>query len=151
MKHSLLVESQRVPDDIPSVGQLIEIGVNQNNPGKSQAELARDIGFSPNQTSMLSMIKNGTSRLKLGRVPRVARVLKLNPVHLLAATLRERTEDDPEAWEFILSVINATHDAEEAKYLNVVRAVEAEKGRKLELTEEKAKMLEDFIRDQLFL
>jgi hypothetical protein len=151
MKHLRLVESKRIPDDVPSVSELIEIGVNQNNPGKSQAELAREIGFLPTQTSMLSMLKNGTSRLKLGRVSKVAKVLKLNPIHLLAAALRERTSDDPDAWEFILSVINGTHDAEEAKYLDVLREAERESGIKLELTPEKAEMLKDFIRSQMFL
>jgi len=71
--HDVQAQGGRIPADIPSVRELIELGVDRNNPGKSQSELAREIGFAANQTSMLSMIKKGTSRLKLGRVARTAK------------------------------------------------------------------------------
>ena len=64
----------RVPDEIPTISELIEKGLAKY-PDKSQAEIAREMGFSANQTSMLSMIKKGTSRLKISRVPRMVRVL----------------------------------------------------------------------------
>ena len=63
----------RVPDEIPTISELIEKGLAKY-PDKSQAEIAREMGFSANQTSMLSMIKKGTSRLKISRVPRMVRV-----------------------------------------------------------------------------
>lgn len=141
----------RLPDDLPTVSELIEQGVERNNPGKSQAELAREIGFLKNQASMLSMIKKGTSRLKLGRVARTAKVLKLDPVVLLAASLREKTNDEPEAWALIKEVINGTHTEQEGLVLDVIRAIEHERGQKLYMTPEKIALLKKFAESQLFV
>lgn len=140
----------RVPDEIPTISELIEKGLSKF-PDKSQAEIAREMGFSANQTSMLSMIKKGTSRLKISRVPRMVRVLGLEPVEGLAAYLKDRTEDDPEAWAFISYVLNGTHDARELQFLKVLRQVEAERHERLELTPEKAARLKEFIAEQLFI
>ena len=139
----------RVPDEIPTISELIEKGLAKY-PDKSQAEIAREMGFSANQTSMLSMIKKGTSRLKISRVPRMVRVLGLEPVEGLAAYLKDRTEDDPEAWASISYVLNGTHDARESQFLKVLRQVEAERHERLELTPEKAARLKEFIAEQLF-
>ena len=141
----------RIPESIPSVGELIGTGVDQNNPGRSQSELAREIGFAKNQASMLSIIKNGSSRLKLGRVARAASVLKLNPVILLASVLKERTENEPEAWDLIRDVLNATHDANEEKILSAIREVEEELGHRVKMTPEKDARLKEFVRTQLFV
>ena len=149
--HDVHAQGGRIPADIPSVRELIELGVDRNNPGKSQSELAREIGFAANQTSMLSMIKKGTSRLKLGRVARTAKALKLDPVILLASVLKERTEDEPEAWELIHKVINGTHDESEEKILQVFRAVEQERGERVVMTPEKEARLMEFVRTQLFV
>lgn len=140
----------RVPDEIPTISELIEKGLAKF-PDKSQAEIAREMGFSANQTSMLSMIKKGTSRLKISRVPRMVRVLGLEPVEGLASYLKDRTEDDPEAWAFISYVLNGTHDARESQFLKVLRQVEAERHERLELTPEKAARLKEFIAEQLFI
>ena len=140
----------RVPDEIPTISELIEKGLAKY-PDKSQAEIAREMGFSANQTSMLSMIKKGTSRLKISRVPRMVRVLGLEPVEGLAAYLKDRTEDNPEAWSSISYVLTGTHDARESQFLKVLRQVEAERHERLELTPEKAARLKEFIAEQLFI
>lgn len=142
-------DSSRIPANIPSVPELVRIGIDVNNPGKSQAEIAREIGFTPNQVSMLTMIKQGRSRLAFNRVAKASKALKTDPVLLLAAVLKERTEDDPESWEFIRSVFFSTHSQEEDKLLTVLRDVEKAHKGKYVLTPEREARLRDFLASQL--
>jgi len=55
--HDVQAQGGRIPADIPSVRELIELGVDRNNPGKSQSELAREIGFAANQTSLMEFVR----------------------------------------------------------------------------------------------
>ena len=59
--------------------------VLEMRPKKSQIEIASEAGF-PN-ANMISMIKNGTSKLALDRVPSLARALECDPAYLMRLAL----------------------------------------------------------------
>lgn len=57
----------------------------QLKPRKSQREIAAEAGFI--QPNMLSMFKNGSSKLPLDRVPGLAKALECDPKHLFLMAL----------------------------------------------------------------
>jgi len=65
----------------------IEKRVLQLRPRKSQIEIAREAGFV--QPNMLSMFKNGSSKLPLDRIPGLARALECDPAFLFKLALEQ--------------------------------------------------------------
>jgi DNA-binding Xre family transcriptional regulator len=61
---------------------------------KTQTEIARSCGF--HNPNMLSMIKNGKTRLPLKRIPALCRELDIRPEELLLLAMNEEHRD-PEA------------------------------------------------------
>jgi hypothetical protein len=67
--------------------KFLEKRVLELRPVKSQAEIASEAGFlHPN---MISLIKNGTARLPLDRVPALATALDVDPARLLQLALEQ--------------------------------------------------------------
>lgn len=59
----------------------------QLRPRKSQLEIVREAGF--NQPNLLSMFKNGSSKLPLDRVPGMAKALECDPAFLFKLALEQ--------------------------------------------------------------
>ena len=55
---------------------------------KTQGEIATQAGFT--NTNFLSMLKSGTSKLPIDRVPDLARALDADPAYLLQMTLEQQ-------------------------------------------------------------
>lgn len=55
---------------------------------KTQGEIATQAGFT--NTNFLSMLKTGTSKLPIDRVPDLARALEADPAYLLRMTLEQQ-------------------------------------------------------------
>lgn len=69
------------------LAKFIEKRVLELRPHKSQATIASEAGFvNPN---MLTMIKSGTSKLPLDRVPALARALECDPKRLFKMALEQ--------------------------------------------------------------
>lgn len=60
-------------------------------PKKSQAEIATEAGFG--NANMMSMLKAGSVRLPLDRVPALALALETDPVHLFLLALEQLAGD----------------------------------------------------------
>ena len=60
-------------------------------PKKSQLEIASEAGFA--NPNMVAMIKNGSTKLALDRVPSMARALDCDPAYLLRLTLEQAVGD----------------------------------------------------------
>lgn len=73
------------------LAQYIERRVLELKPKKSQGEIASEAGF-PNP-NMVTMIKNGTSKLALDRVPSMARALECDPAYLMRLALEQAVGD----------------------------------------------------------
>ena len=60
-------------------------------PKKSQAEVATEAGF--NSANVMSMLKVGSTRLPLDRVPALAAALEVDPVHLFLLAIEQLAGD----------------------------------------------------------
>lgn len=69
--------------------------------GKAQYEVAREVGF--DKPNVMSMIKQGKTKLPLAKIGPMARALGVDPVHLFQLTLSEYM---PETWEAIESIFD---------------------------------------------
>ena len=69
------------------LAQFIGKRVSQLAPKKSQGEIASAAGFQ--NVNMLSMLKNGVSKLPIDRVPSLARALECDPAYLLRLALEQ--------------------------------------------------------------
>ena len=73
------------------LAQYVERRVLELKPKKSQLQIASEAGF-PNP-NMVTMIKNGTSKLALDRVPSMARALECDPAYLMRLSLEQAVGD----------------------------------------------------------
>jgi hypothetical protein len=64
-------------------------------PRKSQLEIAAEAGF--RQPNLFSMIKTGTTRMPLDRVPAIAKALECDPTRLFMLALEQRGGDTTDA------------------------------------------------------
>ena len=84
--------------------------------GKSQRDIANEAGFdSPN---MVTMLKQGKTKLPLGKVGLVAKALETDPVKLLKMTLSEYY---PELWEATSDYFDEALTADELKMVLAFR------------------------------
>ena len=75
------------PYENSRLAKYIERRVLELKPVKSQFQIARDAGF-PNP-NMVTMIKNGTSKLALDRVPSMANALECDPAFLMRLSMEQ--------------------------------------------------------------
>lgn len=141
----------RIPENVPSVAELVTKGVELNNTSMNQRQKAIAIGYGEDKVSNLSMIKNGKSKLPLGKVPAFSKVLELDPVLLLASALKEKLSDDPEAWALVRSALNRTFTEREGKVLQALENVEKRTGKTVPINDVSLRALEKFIENELLL
>ncbi|MHA6731249.1 XRE family transcriptional regulator [Devosia sp. A369] len=65
----------------------LEKRILELRPTKSQLEIASEAGFT--STNMMSLIKSGSTRLPLDRVPALAKALNVDPARLLQLALEQ--------------------------------------------------------------
>ena len=82
---------QKRPYSNTPLVQLVERRVLELRGTKSQLEISAEAGFP--QPSMLAMIKNGSSKLPIDRVPGLAKALELDPARLLNLALQQSAGD----------------------------------------------------------
>lgn len=84
---------------------------------KSQKAIATEAGFA--KPNMVSMIKQGDTRLPIAKIGPIARALGIDPVHLFRMTMMEY---EPETWLAISSVLGQPFISEnEMEIINVIR------------------------------
>lgn len=94
------------------------IALRCNESGKTNQEIAEALGYP--RGNVIAMIKTGTMKLPLNKVGPLARVLNIDPVHLLERVL---VETSPETWEALSSVIgNKLVTDNEHKLVEFVRS-----------------------------
>jgi len=86
-------------------------------PKKSQGEIATEAGF--NNPNMISLIKSGSTRLPLDRVPAMAKALDVDPAYLLLLAL-EQMVGSTEA-HAITSVMNTAVTKHEMDWVLAIR------------------------------
>lgn len=87
--------------------------------GKSQKDIAAEVGYP--MPNVITMFKQGKTKLPINKVPQFAKALGVDPVHFLRLAMGEYM---PETWEVIDQVIGKTIvSEEEMKILETVRKV----------------------------
>jgi predicted nucleic acid-binding OB-fold protein len=99
-----------------SVAQYIEQQIALSS--KSQKDIAAEIGYE--KPNVLSMIKQGQTKLPVNKVGPLAKALGIDPVHLLRLVLAEYL---PETWAAIEDIVGQSLvSAGEKKLLDELRA-----------------------------
>lgn len=84
--------------------------------GKTQKEIADEVGFeTPN---IITMIKQGKTKLPLSKVGRIAKALETDPVLLLKLCMASYV---PDTWKFIEPYMESTLTHDEAVLLSSCR------------------------------
>ena len=83
----------------PTVATFLDTAIRRS--GKTQLQIARECGFpTPN---IITMLKQGHTKLPLAKVGAVAKALDVDPAYLLRLALREYLPDTYSAIEDVLS------------------------------------------------
>jgi len=101
-----------------NLANYIERRILELKPKKSQLQIASESGF-PNP-NMVTMIKQGASKLALDRVPSMAGALDCDPAYLLRLAL-EQTEGDTAA-QALVEIFGTPVTANEMGWLQEIRA-----------------------------
>lgn len=86
-------------------------------PKKSQLQIANEAGF-PNP-NMVTMIKNGSSKLAMDRVPSMARALECDPAYLLRLSLEQAIGDT--AAQSVMEIFGTPVTSNELGWIQEIR------------------------------
>jgi transcriptional regulator with XRE-family HTH domain len=85
--------------------------------GKKQTQIAEECGFE--KPNVITMIKQGKTKLPIGKIGRMAKALGVDPVFLMKMVLAEYNPDMLEAITMILTQPAITHN--ELEIIQVIR------------------------------
>jgi len=100
------------------VSAFIAHRIAELRPRKSQSEIASEAGFV--HTNMLSMIKNGATKLPLDRVPALAQALDCDPSRLFQLALGQNGNETTRG--AVEEIFKAVVSRNEATWLEAIRA-----------------------------
>jgi transcriptional regulator with XRE-family HTH domain len=105
------------PHENTKLAKYVERRVLELKSTKSQLQIANEAGF-PNP-NMVSLIKNGSSKLALDRVPSMARALECDPAYLLRLTLEQ--QEGSTASQALIEIFGTPVTTNELGWLEVIR------------------------------
>ncbi|WP_425044639.1 XRE family transcriptional regulator [Primorskyibacter sp. S87] len=105
------------PHEDSRLAKYVERRVLELKSKKSQLQIASEAGF-PNP-NMVTMIKNGTSKLALDRVPSMARALECDPAYLMRLALEQAVGDT--SAQAIVEIFGTPVTANELGWLQEIR------------------------------
>jgi len=105
------------PHEDTRLAKYIERRVLELKPKKSQLQIASEAGF-PNP-NMVTMIKNGSSKLALDRVPSMARALECDKAYLMRLALEQAVGDT--VGQAIVEIFGTPVTANELGWLQEIR------------------------------
>lgn len=77
------------------------LSIQMEASGKLQTEIARDVGF--DKPNVITMIKQGKTKLPLAKIGLMAQSLGIDPQFLLGMVMEEY---HPEAWDVMSGILN---------------------------------------------
>ena len=85
--------------------------------GKSQKEICEEVGY--DKPNIITMFKQGKTKIPIGKVPLFAKALGVDPIHMLRLTMLEYS---PETWEVIETLLGSSVVSEgEQVIIDIVR------------------------------
>lgn len=88
-----------------------------DNSGKTRKEIANEAGLG--KPNMISMLKNGDTKLPLAKLGSFAKAVNTNPANLLKLCLREYY---PDVWEAIKNHLDAAVTSDELRMVRALRS-----------------------------
>ena len=85
--------------------------------GKTRKEIANEAGLG--KPNMISMLKNGETKLPLAKLGSFAKAVNTDPAHLLKLCLREYY---PDVWDAIRSHLEAAVTSDELRMVRALRS-----------------------------
>lgn len=114
--HSFMKENNMSKKTV-SVAEYLTQQINMS--GKSQIEISSDVGYP--KPNVITMFKQGKTRLPINKIPAFAKSLGVDPVHFLRIAMSEYM---PETWEVIEACLGSSLvTEEEQKVLDIIRTV----------------------------
>lgn len=105
------------PHEDTKLAKYVERRVLELKSSKSQLQIANEAGF-PNP-NMITMVKNGTSKLALDRIPSMSRALECDPRFLMRLALDQAVGDTAAA--AIIEIFGTPVTANELGWLHALR------------------------------
>lgn len=105
------------PHEETRLAKYIERRVLELKPTKSQADIAALAGYT--NANMITMIKQGSSKVALDRVPALARDLECDPAYLMRLALEQAVGDT--AAQAIVEIFGTPVTANELGWLQAIR------------------------------
>ncbi|TDK52974.1 XRE family transcriptional regulator [Antarcticimicrobium luteum] len=105
------------PFEDTRLAKYVERRVLELKPKKSQLQIANEAGY-PNP-NMVTMVKNGASKLALDRVPSMAKALDCDPAFLMRLALEQAVGDL--AAQAIIEIFGSPVTANELGWLEAIR------------------------------
>ncbi len=98
-----------IVDQAETVAEFIDHKIRQS--GKSQVEIARELGY--DKPNIITMFKQGKTRIPLDKIGAIARSLEIDPALLLRKVMGEYMPDTLAALESILEGLSLTQNERE--------------------------------------
>ena len=105
------------PHEITRLANYIERRALELKPKKSQLQIANEAGF-PNP-NMVTMIKQGASKLAIDRVPAMARALECDPAYLMRLAMEQAYGET--AAKALIEVFGTPISANELGWIEEIR------------------------------
>ncbi len=105
----------KLPSKPKSVAEYLTWQINLC--GKKQVEIAQACGFP--KANIITMIKQGKTKLPLDKVGKLAKAIEVDPIHLFKMTMKEYNKETWEEIERILDRPIVTDN--EMEFINVIR------------------------------
>jgi transcriptional regulator with XRE-family HTH domain len=90
--------------------------------GKTQREIGEEIGLP--KPNALSMMKNGTCKVPVDRIPALAKACGVDPAVFLSIAMEEY---EPEAWAVLQGIFGGLLSEDERRWLGILRALRKRK------------------------
>lgn len=107
----------RKPHENTRLAKFLQKRILELRPKKSQAQIAMEVGF--NNTNVLAMIKLGSAKLPIDRVPKLAVALETDPAWLLHLTMEQIHGDTTAA--ALKEIFGTVVSRNEVVWLNEIR------------------------------
>lgn len=89
----------------------------------TQAEIAHEVGYT--KPNIITMMKTGQTKIPLNKVPKFAKVLGIDPTHLLRIAMQEYM---PETWDVLEPIIGQALVTEnEMEVIRLIRSATDDK------------------------
>lgn len=103
---------RRHPSFAQYLAQQIELS------GKKQREIAEALGYE--RPNIITMFKQGSTKVPIEKVPALAKVLGLDPAHLLSLAMQEYL---PDVYKTVQETFGRTVSANEYAIIQVIREI----------------------------